>query len=150
MSEELQPLREILVPMDFSESAINALQFAKRIIAPCNARLHLLCVDDDPILMQHTTDQSFRDEHEDKLAMKFIPLLPAAEREQYKTVMSIRFGTAYHEIEVYAKEHNIDLIVMGNLGRSAIAEALLGSVAHHVIRNSVCPVLSVKLPGRSG
>lgn len=146
MTDEIKPLREILVPMDFSDAAINALQFAKRILTSNEARLHLLCVDDDPILMQQSTDQSFRDVHEDKLAMKFIDLLPPDQREQFRTVMAIRFGTAYHEIETYAEEKDIDLIVMGNIGRSAIADALLGSVASNVIRNAVCPVLSVKLP----
>ncbi len=142
---EIHLIREILVPMDFSDSAINALGFAKRIAAPCDARLHLLCVDDDPILMQQTTDKSFRDEHEDKLAMKFIDVMPAEQRDRFRTVMAIRFGTAYHEIETYAKDKEIDLIVMGNVGRSAIAEVLLGSVTRHVVRNAVCPVLSVRL-----
>lgn len=144
MSEHPKPIAEILVPMDFSPAALKALEFAKRIAAPGHSRLHLLCVDDEPILMQSTTDQSFRDEHEDKLAMKFVDLMSAEEREQYRTVMAVRYGTAYYEVEQYAKEKEIDLIVMGNLGRTPMADVLLGSVSSHVIRNAVCPVLSVK------
>lgn len=115
-----------------------------RIGAASDARLHLLYVDDDPILMQETTSQKFRDEHADKISMKFVNLIEPDQRERFRTVMAVQFGTAYHEIETYAGDHDIDLIVMGNVGRSAIADVLLGSVASHVIRHAPCPVLSVK------
>jgi nucleotide-binding universal stress UspA family protein len=130
--------------MDFSPCAVRALEFAKRIAAASETRLHLLYVDDDPMLIQQETDQSFRDEHEDKMAMKFIELLPPVQRERFRTVMAVRLGTASHEIESYAKEHGIELIVMGNAGHSKLSDVLLGSVTSHVIRHAHCPVLSVK------
>ncbi len=144
MSEATDPINEILVPMDFSDTAIHALDYAKRLLKPIGARLHLLFVDDDPMLMQESTDQAFRDEHENKMSMKFVALLTPEEREQFRTVMAVRSGTAYHEIEMYAKEKNIDLIVMGNIGRSALADVVLGSVSNHIIRHAPCAVLSVK------
>jgi nucleotide-binding universal stress UspA family protein len=33
---------------------------------------------------------------------------------------------------------------MGNKGRSAVAEAVLGSVSHRVLHRAPCPVLLVK------
>ncbi len=142
---DLEPIHEILVPMDFSPCSVNALQFAIRVAAGCKSRLHLLTADDDPILMDAATNQSFRDEHEDKMSMKFVNLMPAEQREQFRTVMAIRLGTAYKVIEDYAAEKNIDLIVMGNVGHSALADAILGSVTAHVIRHAPCPVLSVRM-----
>ncbi len=144
MKSEFKPIVEILVPMDFSDYSAAALEYAMRIGAASNARLHLLYVDDDPVLFQESTSQQFRDQHADKMSMKFVNLIKSEQRERFKTVMAVKFGTAYHEIETYAGEHEIDLIVMGNVGRSAIADVLLGSVAAHVIRNAPCPVLSVK------
>jgi nucleotide-binding universal stress UspA family protein len=44
----------------------------------------------------------------------------------------------------FAKEHGVDLIVTGTLGKSGIEELLLGSVADKVIRTATCPVLVVK------
>lgn len=146
MPNEPKPISEILVPIDFSENSSNALRFAMRVAAASNARLHLLYVDDDAILTQSSTDQSFRDAHADKMSMKFIELMDAEQRERFNTVMCVRFGTAYYEIETYASEKGIELIVMGNVGRSAVADALLGSVTSHVIRHATCPVLSVKKP----
>ena len=146
MITEITPLQEILVPVDFSECSIHALRFAQRVAAGSNSRLHLLYVDDDPILMDAATDQSFRDEHEDKMSMRFVNLMPVEDRERFRTVMAIQLGTAYQVIEDYAREKEIDMIVMGNVGRSALADAVLGSVTAHVIRHADCPVLSVQLP----
>ena len=44
----------------------------------------------------------------------------------------------------YAKENNIDLIVIGTRGRSGFKKLLLGSVASHVVTYAHCPVLVVK------
>lgn len=43
-----------------------------------------------------------------------------------------------------AKEENFDLIVVGNLGRTGIVRALLGSVSGDIVRNAPCPVLVVR------
>ncbi len=115
-----------------------------RIAAAFDARLHLLWVDDDPILIQTTTDQSFRDAHEAKMVTKFDDVLTAEERERFRVLTLVRAGTAYHEIEMYAAEAGIELIIMGNRGHSRIANVFLGSVTAHVVRHAPCPVLSVK------
>lgn len=78
--------------------------------------------------------------------MRFVNLIPPEERERFQTVMAIRLGTAYKVIEDYAAENNVDMIVMGNVGRSALANAVLGSVTAHVLRHATCPVLSVQMP----
>jgi nucleotide-binding universal stress UspA family protein len=44
----------------------------------------------------------------------------------------------------YAEANGIDLILLGNRGRSGIKRVLLGSVASGVIRYATCPVIVVK------
>ncbi|UOQ44973.1 universal stress protein [Halobacillus salinarum] len=44
----------------------------------------------------------------------------------------------------YAKEHKIDLIIMGNRGLGGVQKLLLGSVSNHVVNHSACPVLVMK------
>lgn len=53
-------------------------------------------------------------------------------------------GHAAETIVRFTQEHNIDKIVMGTHGHSALLEVLLGSVAHDVLKHSAVPVLLVK------
>jgi len=53
-------------------------------------------------------------------------------------------GKPAAEIVRYAKEQNIDLIVIGTQGKQGIERFLLGSVAETVIRSAHCRVLVVK------
>ena len=55
-------------------------------------------------------------------------------------------GHPFVEILSDAKQHDIDLIVMGTHGRGAIKHMLLGSVAEKVVRKAPCPVLTVRHP----
>ena len=54
-------------------------------------------------------------------------------------------GNPAEEILIAAEERDIDIIVMGTLGRTGIQRLLLGSVAEKVIRHAPCPVFVVRL-----
>lgn len=56
----------------------------------------------------------------------------------------LHVGEAADVVAHLAAELECDWIVMGNKGRSAIAEAVLGSVSHRVLHLAHCPVLLVK------
>jgi nucleotide-binding universal stress UspA family protein len=47
----------------------------------------------------------------------------------------------------YAKESQIDLIVMSTHGRTGLARFVFGSVAESVLRQATCPVLLVRVVG---
>jgi nucleotide-binding universal stress UspA family protein len=53
-------------------------------------------------------------------------------------------GHPSHEIIEFAENNNMDLIIMGTLGKSGLDRFLLGSVAEKVLRNSKVPVLIVR------
>lgn len=57
----------------------------------------------------------------------------------------VLFGSPRHEIAHYAREHNIDLIVMGKHSRHGFAR-LLGSTAESVVRHATCDVLTIAQP----
>ena len=44
----------------------------------------------------------------------------------------------------FAREHKVDLIVMGTHGHRGFDHVVTGSVAKHVLRHAPCPVLTVK------
>ena len=58
----------------------------------------------------------------------------------------MRLGTAVPIIVEYAQEHQIDLIIVGTVGRTGLSHLLLGSVAESVVRKAHCPVLTVRPP----
>ena len=53
-------------------------------------------------------------------------------------------GHPSHEIIEFGENNNIDLIILGTLGKSGLDRFLLGSVAEKVLRNSKVPVLVVR------
>ncbi|WP_338034242.1 universal stress protein [Halosimplex carlsbadense] len=63
-------------------------------------------------------------------------------------VGEIRDGDAvYREIDDYAAENDVDLIVMGTHGRRGLDKWLLGSVTERVVRTAEIPVLTVRTDG---
>jgi nucleotide-binding universal stress UspA family protein len=56
----------------------------------------------------------------------------------------VAVGSPYREILQCARERSADLIVMGVHGRGVVDVALMGSTTHHVLRESACPVLTVR------
>jgi nucleotide-binding universal stress UspA family protein len=54
------------------------------------------------------------------------------------------FGHAAREIVDDAKDHDVDVIVMGSRGRGDLAGLMLGSTAHKVIHLADRPVLVVR------
>jgi nucleotide-binding universal stress UspA family protein len=58
-----------------------------------------------------------------------------------------RVGVPAVEINKFAEENSVDLIVMGTHGWTGIRHLILGSTAENVVRTSKCPVLTVKSSG---
>ena len=58
----------------------------------------------------------------------------------------LRRGVPAEEIMRLARESHCDLIVMGTHHRSNWGRLLLGSVAEAVVRQALCPVLTIKAP----
>ena len=61
--------------------------------------------------------------------------------EHYQTMLS---GLPAEEIIKYADENDIDMIIMGHVGKSATAGFLIGSVSQKVSAHSKCSVMIVK------
>ena len=62
--------------------------------------------------------------------------------------VAFRVGKDSQEILNFAREKQIDLIVMGRQGRSALQKALFGNVTEKVVRKADCAVLIVPLSYR--
>jgi len=63
-----------------------------------------------------------------------------------KVQTAVREGAPFYEIVRFARELDVDLIVMGTHGHRGLAHVLLGSVTEKVVRKAPCPVLTVRHP----
>jgi nucleotide-binding universal stress UspA family protein len=142
---------KILVPTDFSESADAALAYAKTLAGCLGASLHLLHVFSDSygpavyvpevyVPVPEEARQRAIEEARARLAER----LDADEETYFRGTRAIVTGLTARQIVTYAADHGMTLIVMGTHGRRGVAHLLLGSVAEHVVRTALCPVLTVR------
>lgn len=143
-------IQRILYPTDFSEHTKVAERFACELADQDGAELHVLHVLNDLTMMMPETATSLMVPPEIiadviRSAEETITQIPdAAWSQGKKVVRKVRIGPVAHEITNYAKENDIDLIVIGTHGRTGMKHLLLGSVAEKVVRHASCPVLTVR------
>lgn len=131
-------IERILVPTDFSECGNSAIEKACGLAEKCHAKLYLLHVG-RPVLEETDEKGRLRVELE-----KLNTLVSAKSELSLETVKDVVVGGAAQSITRYAKEHDVDMIVMGTHGRSGLAHLALGSVAERVLRTAPCPVMVVR------
>ncbi len=138
-------IRHILVPMDFSELARQALYHAIPLASGFGAKISLLHVVELPVyptemgtvvVHQERTLQASRKE----LAALGEQLIPASLRGRVLVCM----GRPYEEIANTARRLKVDLIVLTTHGYTGLKHVLLGSTAERVVRHAPCPVLTVR------
>jgi nucleotide-binding universal stress UspA family protein len=146
-------LKRILVPTDFSDPSDVALRYGVKLADAFGARLHLLHVVELLVEQRWAAELAMvaavdvEAESRARSDAALAQLLTRDERERYSATLVSVTGAPFLEIVRYARREDIDLIVMGTHGRSAIAHLLVGSVAENVVRKAPCPVLTVPVAG---
>lgn len=146
-------LQKILVPTDFSEFSQHALKYGCEFARRFTAQLHLLNVVEDiyPIVPEPGTPVPISGEYLTGLkesSERAIEKLPPEDwGADLSIIRAVVSGTPFLEIIRYARDQEIDLIIIGTHGRSGLIHALMGSVAEKVVRKAGCPVLTVRPKG---
>jgi nucleotide-binding universal stress UspA family protein len=143
-------LKNILMPTDFSEPSLAATAYAVELAVQFGAKLHLLNVIEDPVVylpMFESYPLPAREEFEQYSQTRLENWLLPEDAERCNVEYRWVHGTPFISILQDAKEHEIDLIVLGTHGRGVAAHLLLGSVAEKVVRKASCPVLTVRPSG---
>jgi nucleotide-binding universal stress UspA family protein len=142
-------IKKILVPTDFSETGLLALEhasFLARLIKADLILLHVLPLNEyhfeipEPVMRIENHDEI------NKVVEQKLAEVANDTRTNYgilPRVMSAR-GKVANEVMQVAQEEKIDLIVMGTHGAHGFEELLIGSNAHKVVTLAPCPVITVQ------
>lgn len=142
-------IRKILCPLDFSENSEHALLYARALAQAHGAELLLLHVVELPLsyLAPDAVLPADILERQREACVQNLTTITAAVRQELPhTDWLLEEGNPFPRIIEVARQHAVDLIVMGTHGRTGLAHALVGSVAEKVVRKAPCPVLTVKHP----
>ena len=157
-------LRSILLCTDGSPSSRRAADYIAQFPLPRNIQLHVMHVLSPlaapepyittrmagmsaiPPLSSHEVDkaasrQAEAEEHQG--LMLLTQTVDALKASQFETVSVIRSGDTATEILEYAEAQDVNLIVTGSRGLSAVKGWLLGSVSRKLIYHSKCSVLVI-------
>lgn len=140
---EVKPFHHALVPTDFSDSAMHALDLAATLVEP-GGSITLLHVIEMPLAFTPETPLGDLANNLDKGAAAELDKELERVRRTAKVAITARTqigSPGAQTLAVVDDDRSIDLVVMGSHGRTGIKRALMGSVAEKVVRHARCPVL---------
>jgi nucleotide-binding universal stress UspA family protein len=145
---------KILVPTDGSEPARQAAGYAVDLAKQLNATVIVLSVIDRRSFIAQIVSAADTPMHiivpiddylHDAAQVYAAEIKKLCDESGVQSETVITTGHPVEDIVKEAKKSKVDLIVMGSHGRSALAAAVLGSVAYGVIHNEAkIPVLIVR------
>ena len=144
-------IKRILVGMDASEDALNALQLAVKISKADKSELILFHVKELPVGLDSNGEiQVESGEEEEEETRRIGKALEDAAQFAKKAGTPARKVVSEHKKSVgqtiadYAQAQDVSLIVVGSRGMGAIKRKLVGSVANELAQHALCSVLLVR------
>ena len=138
-------IKKILLAYDGSDSAKKALDAALDLVAKYTAELFVLTVAQPPDFGEDVETEAIiensRNYHQGLLA-------PVKRRIEagggIQAHFEVAVGHPAEQIIYHADRHKVDLIVLGDRGRSKFVRLLLGSVSKQVVQHADRQVLVVR------
>jgi nucleotide-binding universal stress UspA family protein len=134
----------IIVAMDFSEGAMNALNFAIRAANAIQANVMLVWVDKKK-LSGTVYSNAYDPRLEAKKRFEAITEEYATKLKGGKFLYKMRNGKVQKEITNQAKYHDATLIIAGTHGTSGFDEFWIGSNANKIVARAECPVITIRI-----
>lgn len=134
-------INNILVPIDLSESSLNALNIAVTIAKKNAATIQILNVEET--ILYNFKDATYASNlaNSSDVIQALINAIQHAHNIQPKLI--VEEGNVSDTIIKTSFLQQCDLIVMGSHGASGYREGFIGSNTYNVIKYASCPVLSV-------
>lgn len=137
-------LGRILWATDFSPSSLTSLPYAAAIARRYRSSVylaHIIVPHPYPLVSPDATP--YVEGTKNVVSKRLTDLSNSESLENIPRQTILGHGEVAEELNALAREHQIDLIVVGTHGRRGIRRFLLGSVSEEIWRTSVCPVLTV-------
>jgi nucleotide-binding universal stress UspA family protein len=146
-------LRHVLVPTDFSAASETALVYGRELASRFDAQLHIVTVVENFFRIVgvegYFSDAGGHNQRDsESIARALLDAAasgPESARSRTRAIL-LKSSTPGLAVVDYAREHAIDLIIIGSHGHTGLAHRLMGGVAEEIARRAPCPVLTVK-PG---
>lgn len=140
--------KQILFPVDLSDSAAKIVPYVKLMIEKFDCRLHLLFV---ARVFEYFTGMyvpppsvtDFERQIVDGGQKRLYEFADEHFKDLEHTKTTVVSGDAAEGILKYIDSTRIDLIIMGTHGRKGLDKVIFGSVADRIVRSSPVPVLVV-------
>jgi nucleotide-binding universal stress UspA family protein len=146
-------IKKILVPIDGSDHARKAIEFASDIASKYNATLYFIHVVSETEFLEDVLDYGKLKRTEKPPLRVYLQkigeeLIREAETEAgEKGVEDIQStvarGNPAQRIIEFAREKGVDMIVLGSRGAGSVKTLLLGSVSHKVCHLADCTCVTV-------
>ena len=138
----IQNVKKILAPIDFSEYSMEALRGAMELVKDVGGELHIVHVVAPHFSLFDKMREQARatlmlEEAEEELAR--------IRKDDYgdsaKVFTQVMVGPPVPKLVEYAKQQQIDLILLATHGQTAIEHLMIGSVTEKLVRAAPCSVL---------
>ena len=138
----LYSIRTILVPVDMSEAALNAIETAVSLAKKFSAKLYLLYVSE---LIPGSEEAGSETVSAAQVNADVLSAIASAINHHHKIMPQVleAEGNVVEAILQTGAQLQTDLIVMGSHGASGYRDGFIGGTAYHTIKFSHCPVLTI-------
>ena len=142
----------IMAPTEGTASEKGSLSVAVKLAQRFGADLHLVRVESCPLTidpvsdrrMLMVTEQAFEEERLTRVRKLEALGAECCPLSEANVVTALKDGPVGSTLRDYAKELNVDLIVMSSHSRGGLKRVTLGSATDYLIRHTNVPVLVVK------
>jgi len=143
----IQNVKKILAPIDFSEYSMEALRGAMELAKDLDSELHIVHV----VAPHFALIDKMREQARETLMVEEAEEELARIRKDdcgnsARVVTQVMVGPPIPKLVEYAKEQQIDLILLATHGRTGIEHLMIGSVAEKLVRAAPCSVLVFRRP----
>lgn len=142
----------VLLPTDGSEYAAAAADSGIDLATHHDAAVHVVSVADTGPLsdLRLPGDAASAEEAMQGRAQEYVDeIVERAADAGLEVTGTVLDGAPEHELLEYAREHDVDVVVMGTRGRGGVHRMAMGSVTDHVVRFGDVPVFVANSSSRS-